>query len=222
MAMTKQQRALLKAVKDGDLKQVKSLAKKMPFIDFEGPNGRTPLEEAIIKGRITIVRALVAEGANIDRLNDDDKSPLEIARERNKKNIEKFLVDEGAYDYGSGTGAWYDDDWGDEWVNSRSTKKTARSFNAAAEADEAPKKKPAQPKYTKDVLKEKFNAQNWVGKTEEMEKAWEEVPKRYHKNFDFETALAEAKRETLRKNAPVAPSLKLPPSPPPAAPPAGQ
>src|SRR5690606_14805245 len=113
-------------------------------------------------------------------------------------------------------------DWGDEWVNSGARKKSARSFNAAAEAGaEAPKKKPAQPKYTKDVLKEKFNAKNWVGKTDEMEKEWEEVPKRFQKNFDFDAALAEAKRETLKKNAPAAPSLKLPPAPP-SQPPAGQ
>ena len=227
MALTKQRRALLQAVKDGDLKEVKSLAKKLPFLAFEGSNGRTPLEEAIIKGRITIVRALVAGGASIDRLNDDDKSPLEIARERGKKNIEKFLLDEGAYDYGSGAGSSFADDWGDEWVSSSSKKKTARtsarSFNAAADSEAAaPKKKPAQPKYTKDVLTEKFNAKNWVGKVDEMEKEWEEVPKRFQKNFDFDAALAEAKRETLKKNAPVAPSLKLPPSPPPSAPPAGQ
>lgn len=231
MAMTKQQRALLKAVKEGDIKQVKTLAKKLPFLDFEGTNGRTPLEEAIIKGRITIVRALVAEGASIDRLNDDDKSPLDIARQHGKKNIEKFLLDEGAYDYGSygsGTGAWYDDDWGDEWVNGGSKKKSARtsarSFNAAADAEgETPKKKADQPKYTKDMLTEKFNAKNWVGKTEEMEKEWKDVPARFQKNFDFDAALAEAKRETLRKNVPTAPSLKLPPAPPPpTTPPAGQ
>ncbi len=48
-----------------------------------------------------------------------------------------------------------------------------------------------------------------------MKQLWEEVPIKLQKKYDFDTALAEAKRETLKRNAPQAASLKLNAAPPP-------
>lgn len=228
MALTRQERSLLKAVRDGDLKQVKALAKKIPWVDFEGPNGRTPLEEAVIAGRLSVVKALVAEGANIDRLNDADVSPLQLARLHGKKNIEKYLKDQGADDYPAASrGGWRspyyaddDDDFWDDWAPSKKpsraparktmaprTSRAATAFNGAG--DDAEGAAPEKPKFTEESLKDTFNAKNWTGRTAEMEKLWDEVPKKLQKKFDFDAALAEAKRETLKKNAPQAPALKL-------------
>lgn len=105
-----------------------------------------------------------------------------------------------------------DDDWDDDAGRrnkkqgaklhvrgKKSAKKTAAPEMAGAGAQAA---KPAKPVFREDTLKDIFNAQNWVGKTDEMEQLWEEVPKRLHKHFDFAASLAEARRETLKANAP--------------------
>jgi hypothetical protein len=59
-----------------------------------------------------------------------------------------------------------------------------------------------KPVFREDTLKDIFNPQAWVGKTQEMEELWNDVPKRLHKHFDFAAALAEARRGTLKQNAP--------------------
>lgn len=96
-------------------------------------------------------------------------------------------------------------------------KKTAAPEIAGAGNESAKKQKPV---FREDTLKDIFNAQNWVGKTDEMEQLWEEVPKRLHKHFDFAASLAEARRETLKQNAPKKAILQnmqrnaVPPQPP--------
>lgn len=110
-----------------------------------------------------------------------------------------------------------DDDFSDGWGPSKkqsakphitpkkSAKKSAAPTIAGMGAEAA---KPAKPVFREDTLKDIFNAQNWVGKTDEMEKLWEDVPKRLHKHFDFAASLAEARRETLKQNAPKRPLLQ--------------
>ena len=61
---------------------------------------------------------------------------------------------------------------------------------------------PPPVKFTEEKLKDVFNPQSWVGKTAEMEKHWESVPKKLRAKFDFEAALAEAQRQTMRNNYP--------------------
>jgi hypothetical protein len=105
-----------------------------------------------------------------------------------------------------------DDDWDDDAGSrnkkqgakphiraKKSAKKSAAPTIAGMGAEAA---KPAKPVFREDTLKDIFNAKNWVGKTNEMEQLWEEVPKRLQKHFDFAASLAEARRETLKQNAP--------------------
>lgn len=240
MKLTKSERALFDAVTKGNLKQVKTLMKKVSDLDYEGDYGRTPLEQAIFKKQLPVVKALVEGGADINRINEYDQTPLDVARAYGETKIATWLKAEGAYkakdkprfSYGSSYdddddyfGRSFDDD--DDWGTSKRTtaqksrataKKTSRAFtNSAAEGGTGAAKpekptQPVQPKFTEETLKDTFNAKNWVGRTEDMEKLWEEVPVKLQKKFDFDTALAEAKRETLRKNAPAAPKLSLAPA----------
>lgn len=235
MALTKSERQLFNAVTKGDVKQVKTLIKKVGDLDFEGDYGRTPLEEAISKGRLLVVKALIEGGASINRVNDYGQTPFDLATSRGNTKIANYLKGEGGYEADdwrvnttTSLGARYDADdddyygYDDDGYHPRKTSKksTARpkaaraNFGASSEGGKtAPEKadQPVKPKFTEETLKDIFNAKSWVGKTEEMEKLWEDVPAKLQKKFDFDTALAEAKRETLKKNAPTAPKLSFAP-----------
>jgi hypothetical protein len=247
MTLTKSQKSLFNAVRTGSLAQVKTHLKKLSSLEFEGDYGRTPLEEAIFHGKVSIVKALVEGGADINRINDNDQTPLDYAKYHKETRIAAYLKSEGAetekdisarsrYSRYSG----YDDD--DHYFlnsldrddddfrsNARAPKRsaakkskprtaTAKKFTTAAEGGVELPTEPVKPKFTEESLKDIFNAKNWVGKTEDMEKLWTDVPEKLQKKFDFDAAFAEAKRETLKHYAPHAPTLKKAPpqSPPPA------
>lgn len=253
MALTKSERSFFDAVTKGNLKQVKTLLKKVTEPDFEGDYGRTPLEQAIFHGHLPVVKALVEGGAELNRVNEYNQTPLDYARAYSETKIASFLKDEGGLkateaNKRSSYGSPYDDDFNfgrggfdddDDWnTPKKSTAKKSRAakpsagraangrFSTSSMDDEAgggtarPEKadQPVKPKFDEQSLKTVFNAKNWVGKTEEMQKLWEEVPVKMQKKYDFDTALAEAKRETLKKNAPQAPALKLNGTPPQPAP----
>lgn len=247
MTLTKSQKSLFNAVRTGSLAQVKTHLKKLSSLEFEGDYGRTPLEEAIFHGKVSIVKALVEGGADVNRINDNDQTPLDYAKYHKETRIAAYLKSEGAetekdisarsrYSRYSG----YDDD--DHYFlnsldrddddfksNARAPKRsaakkskpktaTAKKFTTAAEGGVELPTEPVKPKFTEESLKDIFNAKNWVGKTEDMEKLWTDVPEKLQKKFDFDAAFAEAKRETLKHYAPHAPTLKKAPpqSPPPA------
>lgn len=243
MALTKSERQLFNAVTKGDVKQVKTLIKKVGDLDYEGDYGRTPLEEAIAKGRLLVVKALIEGGASINRVNDYGQTPFDLATARGNTKIANYLKAEGGYEAddwrvnttssgsGGSLGARYDADdddyfgYDDDGYHPRkaSKKSAARpkaaraNFGASSEGGKAAPEKadqPVKPKFTEESLKDIFNAKSWIGRTEEMEKLWEDVPAKLQKKFDFDTALAEAKRETLKKNAPTAPKLSLMPQKP--------
>lgn len=244
MTLTKSQKLLFNAVRTGSLAQVKAQLKKTGNIDFEGDYGRTPLEEAIFHGKVSIVKALVEGGADVNRVNDNGQTPLDYAKFHKETKIATYLKSEGAekaddissrnrYSRYSG----YDDDDhyffnsydrdDDDFVsNARAPKRsaakkskpktaTAKKFTTAAEGGVELPTEPVKPKFTEESLKDIFNAKNWVGKTEDMEKLWTDVPGKLQKKFDFDAAFAEAKRETLKQNAPHAPTLKKTLTPPP-------
>ncbi len=246
MTLTKSQKTLFNAVRTGSLAQVKAQLKKTGNIDFEGDYGRTPLEEAIFHGKVSIVKALVEGGADVNRVNDNDQSPLDYAKFHKETKIAAYLKSEGAETandisararYNRFPG--YDDDdnyffnsFGDDddaapkkskrAAPKKAKSATARNFKTAASGGAELPTEPVKPKFTEETLKDTFNAKNWVGKTEDMEKLWTDVPAKLQKKFDFDAAFAEAKRETLKHNAPHAPTLKKapptpssPPSPPP-------
>ncbi|MDE1152000.1 MAG: ankyrin repeat domain-containing protein [Micavibrio sp.] len=255
MPITRQQNALMRAVKAKNVQQVKALLKQGVDTDFEDDLGRSPLEAAIAANSLPTVRALLDGGADIDRENNDTfDTPLDFARSIQKYRIATFLEDEGALSssdkstygnrgsrYGSfgAFGAYDDDDdyYFDDKVKRKSSRSTRKAKTKAAakgssklneDFDNAAPPPPPKPKFTEESLKEIFNAKNWVGKPEEMQKLWDDVPKKLQKEFDFDAALAEAKRETLKKHAPQ--QLKLaarkpeqkPPAPKPPEPPKPQ
>ncbi len=246
MTLTKSQKSLFNAVRTGSLAQVKAQLKKTFDLEFEGDYGRTPLEEAIFHGKVSIVKALVDSGADVNRVNDNDQSPLDYAKFHRETKIATFLKSEGAETakdisarkrYNRFPG--YDDDdnyffnsYGDDDDDAAPKKSkraapkkaksaTAQKFNATASGGAELPTEPVKPKFTEETLKDTFNAKNWVGKTEDMEKLWTDVPAKLQKKFDFDAAFAEAKRETLKQNAPHAPMLKKAPpvTPPPSQPP---
>lgn len=244
MTLTKSQKLLFNAVRTGSLAQVKAQLKKTGNIDFEGDYGRTPLEEAIFHGKVSIVKALVESGADVNRVNDNGQTPLDYAKFHKETKIATYLKSEGAEkadDIASrqrySRYAEYDDDdnyffnsYGDDdddfKSNARAPKRsaakkskpktaTAKKFTTAAEGGVELPTEPVKPKFTEETLKDIFNAKNWVGKTDDMEKLWTDVPEKLQKKFDFDAAFAEAKRETLKQNAPHAPTLKKTLTPPP-------
>lgn len=244
MTLTKSQKTLFNAVRTGSLAQVKAQLKKTGNIDFEGDYGRTPLEEAIFHGKLSVVRALVESGADVNRVNDNGQTPLDYAKFHKETKIATYLKSEGAEkadDIASRQSysryAEYDDDDNyffnsydrddDDFAsNARAPKRSAakkskpktagaKKFNAVAGGGAELPTEPVAPKFTEETLKDIFNAKNWVGKTEDMEKLWTDVPDKLQKKFDFDAAFAEAKRETLKQNAPQAPTLKKTLTPPP-------
>ncbi|MDF3023249.1 MAG: Ankyrin [Alphaproteobacteria bacterium] len=251
MTLTKSQKTLFNAVRTGSLAQVKAQLKKTGNIDFEGDYGRTPLEEAIFHGKVSIVKALVEGGADVNRVNDNGQTPLDYAKFHKETKIATYLKSEGAekaddlasrnrYSRFSGyddddhyfQNSFDRDDDDDFKSNARAPKRsaakktaakgtTAKKFTTAAEGGVELPTEPVKPKFTEESLKDIFNAKNWVGKTDDMEKLWTDVPDKLQKKFDFDAAFAEAKRETLKQHAPHAPTLKKAPpqNPPPQTPP---
>lgn len=251
MTLTKSQKTLFNAVRTGSLAQVKAQLKKTGNIDFEGDYGRTPLEEAIFHGKVSIVKALVEGGADVNRVNDNGQTPLDYAKFHKETKIATYLKSEGAekaddlasrnrYSRFSGyddddhyfQNSFDRDDDDDFKSHARAPKRsaakktaakgtTAKKFTTAAEGGVELPTEPVKPKFTEESLKDIFNAKNWVGKTDDMEKLWTDVPDKLQKKFDFDAAFAEAKRETLKQHAPHAPTLKKAPpqNPPPQIPP---
>ena len=236
MPITKQQNALMRAVRAKNVQQVKALLKQGVDPDFEDAGNQSPLEAAIAANSLPVVRALIEGGADINRENSETfDTPLDYAREQNKHRIATWLDAEGAmsfFDRSAFSGRYsryddYDDD--DHYFDtSRKSARSSRKAKTRAAAKQPAKKlsedfedasaAPPKPKFTEESLKEIFNAKNWIGKPEEMQKLWEDVPAKLRKHFDFEAALAEAKRETLKKHAPQKMKLKPqapPPNPPP-------
>ncbi|HYD16927.1 MAG TPA: ankyrin repeat domain-containing protein [Patescibacteria group bacterium] len=244
MTLTKSQRALFTAIRTGRAAQVKTQAAKISSLEFEGDYGRTPLEEAIFQGKLPVVKAIVEAGADLSRINDSDQSPLDYAKKHRETKIAAYLKQEGAEtakeindrqnaNRGYSRYSGYDDDDhyfmrrggypdDDDWDSApkksapkRAKSAAAKKFGTAAGAPEKPNE-PALPKFTEENLKDIFNGKAWIGRAEEMEKLWDDVPAKLQKKFDFDAALAEAKRETLRKNCPPPPKLgKIPPQQPP-------
>lgn len=232
MPITKQQRALMRAVETKDTLQVRALLRKGVKPDFDDASGRSPLEAAIDTGSLPIVKALVEGGADINRENTDEfDTPLDRARAQKQHRIASYLKNQGAmsfYDrsaFSHRYGAWAQDAWDDEEEAApKARKPRARKAPAVVKApatESAPKRV-----FTEENLKEVFNGKAWAGKPEEMLKLWQDVPEKLKKTFDFEAALAEAKRETLKQHAkrlkfgPPKPPPITPPSTPPSVPPA--
>lgn len=227
--LLRKQQELMDAVDDGDTRKVKALLDKGLDPDFADEDENTPLDVAIRAGSDAIVRALVDAGADVNRVNSSKEAPLDLAKDFGETAIAQYLENEGAITgktkaktgskpggfsakkkaRGSSIGVRDDDDFweddrnyfgaGDDEPRKHNTAKPKVTPKTAATPAVPVKQKPV---FREDTLKDIFNAKSWVGKTQEMEELWNDVPKRLHKHFDFAAALAEARRETLKQNAP--------------------
>lgn len=188
------------AIRRGSLATVRALVDAGADINRVNSLQEAPLDLAKQMGHTAIAQYLEGEGAITG-------VPAKGGTMRPGKSFKpsrgRSLGDDFDDDY-------YDDDQyyfgADEGAGRNSApRKTAAPFPAKkASATAAPETsaKPAKPVFREDTLKDIFNAKKWVGKADEMEQLWNEVPKRLHKHFDFAAALAEARRETLKQNAP--------------------
>jgi hypothetical protein len=191
--ITKVQANLLAAIEAGDETRVRKILTYDIDLDFVSAANKSPLHTAIREGEHTIIALLIGQDADVNLQDKNGKTPLDIAiEERDARAIMLIKMAGGKpapepFDEGD------EDDW-DFWRDPVPGK---------------PSKKPPEPKkttpgkeeekaFTPEKLKEIFNAEKWVGKTDEMEKLWEEVPKKLKKTFDFAAALAEARRETAK------------------------
>ena len=89
------EKELIKACEDGDLKKVKSLVEKGADIDLECDNW-TPLTKASSEGYLDIVQYLVESGAKIDKENGYGWTALMCASMNGSLDTVKYLIKQGA------------------------------------------------------------------------------------------------------------------------------
>lgn len=98
--MTPEEKAILKAAKNGDLTSTRTLLAKQPsLIATRDTDGSTPLHCASWKGHVEIVELLLENGADIQARNQNDHwgdTPLHAAAHGNQKAVAKILIARGA------------------------------------------------------------------------------------------------------------------------------
>jgi len=207
MQLTKEQQALLRAVRQQHVAQLrdmlhnKHVSPNFPSYSYI----TTPLHEAVKKGNLAIIKILVEAGADVSATTRDGATPQGLAEDiQANKSIIRYLKSEGVKLPGGATPA-------------PGRKKTL------------PEKKPFTPQAAPPAIKQVFNAKTlpeifkagkWVGNVEKMQQLWETVPKKLKGKFDFAAQLTEARLKTLKNNAPKKNVLKKSalkkPNPPPA------
>ncbi len=161
-----------------------------------------PLDVAKQAGETAIAQYLESEGAVTGKTAKPRRTQPALKKGRGnsvgvQQDFDDDYYDDDKYYFGADEGAGRKNSAG----KPRVTPKTAAMQQKGGDAIHAPVVKP-KPVFREDTLKDIFNAQKWVGKIDEMEELWNEVPKRLQKHFDFAAALAEARRGTLKQNAP--------------------
>lgn len=205
MKITKQQRSLLRAVRDGDLVKVKALLRAGCDPEFPAYSDTTPLLEAVYEENLPAIRALLSAGASPDQPNADGETPRDVAKylPAVKRALKSHIVAQNRQDILFPQ--HLEDIAKAKRASSRFRAKSASRKNETAEPIIV---KPPKPVFRAETLSDVFNAEKWAGKTKEMEKLWAQVPKNLKKTFDFAEALSEATRATLKKSLAGAPSLK--------------
>lgn len=185
MTPSKDQKALLSAIRAGRLDQVKRLLERDDIDpNFSGAFGVTPLHEAVRYNDLAMVKQLVAAGADVNAKDRNGLTPLEMAQEFHAEREVNFSP---IIRYLSG-------------VKGGKVLQTPQ--------------KPAKPVFTAETLPETFEPSKWVGNVKEMQELWEQVPAPLKKKFNFAAAMAEARQQTLKNKAPGKVDLKKPHLPP--------
>lgn len=196
---------LIAAARRGDAARVRALLRQGCDPDEADHTGATALHAAIAAGHLAAAKTLVEEGgADINLLDKKGRTPYDIA-----SDFDLSQHPPKTFFYLNGKGAKHGWQVKLEAKKKKQAKKTAAakktaSRNAANDANGgfsggAATAAPPKPKFTETTLSETFNPSSWIGKTEEMEKLWENVPKKLKAKFDFAAALSEARRQSMRK-----------------------
>lgn len=188
MALTKRNQALIKAVRGGDLSVLQIFLDDGYSPAVKGAAPTTPLHEAVREGRIDMVRALVKAGAPVNKQDSRGKTAADLAQILDDRDIVRYLQRRGAcLKHQRGSSA------------QKSRRMKSAKFLAGGGMPEAAPQKKESP-FKADKLKDIFNPESWIGKTDEMQKLWQEVPSRLQEKFDFAAALAEAQRISMQRN----------------------
>lgn len=185
-------------------------------VDF---TGNTPLIQAIVNGHADIVKMLIKHHVDVNQPDEDGEAPLLAALQYNQPVILQDLLDAGAdasVFLSSVRGQNLIDNIDQIMVKAFKDQlmrmelvSRERLASMPAPREEAPQKEePAL--FNGEKLADVFDSSKWTGKIEKMQRLWDEVPAPLKETFDFETALVEARRQTLLTRAPKAPVLKPP------------
>jgi hypothetical protein len=217
------------AIRNGSLPIVKALSDAGADFNRTDYLGNNALETADYYNQAKIAKYLEDEGATRNVGLDDDDDWMHSGRKaKTAKSRTRPRASRGGGNFWDDDDYFFDDDEDVKPKKKAAPKKAAAKKSTAAptigglsDGGAAPELTPPKITFREDNLQDIFNPKSWAGKTEEMEKLWDDVPTRLKKKFDFAAALAEARRDTLKQNAPPQ-RLTLKPSvpkmPPPAAP----
>jgi hypothetical protein len=169
----------------------------------------TPLHAAVRGGHFSVVKVLVEDGqADINPVDKKGRTPYDLSCNNKDMNGTRdksffYLASKQAkqgslvkLEAGKKQNAWK------KKKAARPTVARHGGFSGGSEKGDvavAPAKK-KEPKFTEEKLAQIFNPASWVGNTKEMEKLWEDVPRKLQAKFDFVAALSEAKRQSMRKS----------------------
>ena len=102
-SLTRIEKNIHKAAKNGDIKLLKKVTKLDAFKkrwvnskDQDDDEKNTPLHTASQKGHLEIVKILIRLGANVNAKNEEDWTPLNSAAESGEFEVMKYLIEHGA------------------------------------------------------------------------------------------------------------------------------
>jgi hypothetical protein len=196
---------LARAVRSGSGSVVRALVDAGADIDCPNSVGETPLELARYLGEDAIAQYLESQGAAGAAAPPSTGGGARASAtfQQSARKTSSGGSRGRSVGFRDDFDDYYDDDYDAPSRNHKSPQSAKNKKPESAASANAP----AKPVFREDTLKDVFNPKSWVGKTAEMEKLWNEVPKRLQKKFDFAASLAEARRETLRQNTQGAPKL---------------
>jgi ankyrin repeat protein len=87
---------IVQAVKENNIKLIKSLIKKGTDVNVADYEGNTALIEASYRNNLKIVKYLVENGADVNKVNKNERTSLIYAIENNNKNMVNYLVEHNA------------------------------------------------------------------------------------------------------------------------------
>jgi|GEM_PF-5348093 len=94
-----QENTLYKAIRSGNLNQIKNIIEKDPqLINIENELKESPLIYALSLNKLDIAEYLINNGADVNKVDINGISPLMISKERDYKKIINMLLEKGAVD----------------------------------------------------------------------------------------------------------------------------